>query len=120
MPLSAGTNGATVTFDMIDAVALLEAVSVKRENMRIVAHPRKLAPLRKAKASTAGSDLWQDVGSAEPGTVFGVPIYSTAQLSTTETQGSSSITNSIYVYDVKSLVFVDGRPFTFEVDRSRL
>ena len=27
---------------------------------------------------------------------------------------SSSITNSIYVYDVKSLVFVDGRPFTFE------
>jgi HK97 family phage major capsid protein len=119
--LAAGTNGATVTFDMIaDAIALLEGVSVKRENMRIVAHPRNLAALRKAKASTAGSYLWQDVGSAEPGTVFGVPIYSTAQLSTTETQGSSSITNSIYVYDVKSLAFVDRRPFTFEVDRSRL
>ena len=119
--LAAGTNGATVTFDMIaDAIALLEAVNVPRERMRIVAHPRNLAALRKAKASTAGSYLWQDVGSAEPGTVFGVPIYSTSQLTTTETQGSSSLTNSIYVYDIESLVFVDRRPFTFEVDRARL
>jgi hypothetical protein len=56
VPLSAGTNGATVTFEMIaDAVALLEAVSVKRENTRIVGHPRTLAALRKAQASTAGS-----------------------------------------------------------------
>src|SRR5829696_6872059 len=119
--LAAGTNGATVTFDMIaDAIALLEAVNVPRERMRIVAHPRNLAALRKANASTAGSYLWQDVGSAEPGTVFGVPIYSTSQLTTTETQGSSSLTNSIYVYDIESLVFVDRRPFTFEVDRARL
>jgi HK97 family phage major capsid protein len=88
--------------------------------MRIVTHPRIVATLRKSKASTAGTYLWGEVGSAEPATVFGVPIYATPQLSTAETQGSSSVTNSAYVYDTESVVFVQRAPFEFEVDRSRL
>jgi len=119
--LIAATNGQAPTFDnFADAIALLEAVNVPRERMRIVCHPRNISTLRKSKASTAGSYLWQDVGNAEPATVFGVPVVASAQLTTTETTGSSSLTNSAYVYDTESLVFVDRRPFTFEVDRSRL
>jgi HK97 family phage major capsid protein len=119
--LSAGTNGASATFDVFaDAIALLESVNVPRERMRIVTHPRIVATLRKSKASTAGTYLWGEVGDAEPATIFGVPVVATPQLSTNETQGSSSVTNSAYLYDVDSLVFVQRTPFEFEVDRSRL
>ena len=120
--LAAATNGQAPTFDnFADAIALLEAVNVPRERMRIVAHPRNLSTLRKAKASTAGSYLWQDVGNAEPATVFGVPIVASPQLAVNEVQGTSgATTNSAYVYDVDSLVYVQRTPIEIEVDRSRL
>jgi len=48
---AAGANGLTPTLDTIaDAIALLEAVNVPAERMRIVAHPRNIAALRKANA----------------------------------------------------------------------
>ncbi len=51
---------AAATFDVFaDAIALLESVNVPRERMRIVAHPRNVSTLRKAKASTAGTYLWE-------------------------------------------------------------
>ena len=85
--LAAATNGQAPTFDnSADAIALLEGVNVPRERMRIVAHPRNLSTLRKAKASTAGSYLWQDVGNAQPATVFGVPIVASPQLATNESK----------------------------------
>ena len=120
--LAAAANGAAPTFDhFADAIALLEAVNVPRERMRIVVHPRNLSTLRKAKASTAGSYLWQDVGNAEPATIFGVPVVSSPQLATNEVQGTSgAVTNSAYVYDVDSLVYVQRTPIEIEVDRSRL
>src|SRR5215211_8892720 len=119
--LVAATNGASPTFDnFADAIALLEAVNVPRERMRIVCHPRNISTLRKAKASTAGSYLWQDVGNAEPATIFGVPVVASASLGVTETTGSSSLTNSAYVYDVESVVFVWRKPFAVDIDRSRL
>jgi len=119
--LVAATNGASPTFDnFADAIALLEAVNVPRERMRIVVHPRNISTLRKAKASTAGSYLWQDVGNAEPATIFGVPVVASASLGVTETTGSSSLTNSAYVYDVESVVFVWRKPFAVDIDRSRL
>jgi HK97 family phage major capsid protein len=81
--LAAATNGQAPTFDnFADAIALLEAVNVPRERMRIVVAPRNLSTLRKAKADTAGSYLWQDVGSAEPATIFGVPVVASASLAT--------------------------------------
>ena len=86
--------------------------------MRIVAHPRNISTLRKTKASTAGSYLWQDVGNAEPATVFGVPVVATPQLGVTETQGSSSLAKSAHVFDVDSLVYVQRTPI--EINRSRL
>ena len=120
--LAAATNGQAPTFDnFADAIALLEAVNVPRERMRIVVAPRNISTLRKAKASTAGSYLWQDVGNSSPLTVFGVPLVASAQLALNETQGTSgAVANSAYVYDTESVVFVWRSPIEVEIDRSRL
>jgi HK97 family phage major capsid protein len=117
-----GVNGATPTLDNIaTAIAMLEAVNVPLERMRVVAAPRNIASFRTAKASTGGTYLWDaDPSVASPATVFGVPIVASAQLTLTETQGSSSLTNSIYVYDVESVVYVQRSPIEIELDRSRL
>ena len=121
--VAAGANGATATLDMIaDAIALLEAVNVPRERMRIVLHPRNVATLRKLKASTGGTYLWSaDPATSSPSGIFGVPVYSSPQLGTIETQGTSgAVANSAYVYDVDSLVYVQRTPIEVELDRSRL
>jgi HK97 family phage major capsid protein len=120
--LAAATNGQAPTFDnFADAIALLEAVNVPRERMRIVLAPRNVSTLRKSKASTAGTYLWGDVGNAEPATIFGVPVVASASLGTTATQGTSgAVANSAYVYDVESVVLVWRSPIVVEIDRSRL
>jgi HK97 family phage major capsid protein len=120
--LAAATNGPSPTFDnFADAIALLEAVNVPRERMRIVVAPRNISTLRKSKASTAGTYLWGDVGNAEPATIFGVPVVASASLATNEVQGTSgAVANSAYVYDIESVVLVWRSPIVVEIDRSRL
>jgi len=121
--VSAGTNGASPTLDVFaDAIAALEAVNVPRERIRIVAAPRNVGALRKLKASTGGTYPWSsDPSATSPASVFGVPVSTSAQLSTTETQGTSgAVANSAYVYDVESLVYVQRSPIEIELDRSRL
>lgn len=121
--LAAATNGQAPTLDNIaDAIALLEGVNVPHERIRIIVHPRNIATLRKLKASTAGTYLWDaDPSAAAPSSIFGVPVYTSSQLSTTETQGTSgAVANSAYVYDVQSLVYVQRTPIEIELDRSRL
>jgi len=89
--LAAGANGAQPTLDTIaDAIALLEGVNVPRERMRIVMAPRNVASVRKLKASTGGTYLWSaDPSTSSPTGIFGVPVYTSAQLGLTETQGTS-------------------------------
>lgn len=121
--VTAGANGATPTLDMFaDAIALLEAVNVPRERMRIVVHPRNVATLRKLKASTGGTYLWSaDPATSSPTGIFGVPVATSAQLGTAETQGTAiAVANSAYVYDVQSVVYVQRTPIEVELDRSRL
>jgi HK97 family phage major capsid protein/HK97 family phage prohead protease len=120
--VSAGTNGNTPTLDMFaDAIALLEAVNVPRERMRIIMAPRNVATLRKLKASTGGTYLWNaDPATSSPTSIFGVPVYTSAQLTLTETQGTATNANSAYVYDTQSLVYVQRSPIEIELDRSRL
>jgi len=123
IPVSAGANGASPTLDVFaDAIAALEAVNVPRERIRIVAAPRNVGALRKLKASTGGTFLWSsDPSATSPASIFGVPVGASAQLSTTETQGTSgAVANSAYVYDVDSLVYVQRSPIEIELDRSRL
>jgi HK97 family phage major capsid protein len=89
--------------------------------MRIVMHPRNVAALRKAKASTAGSYLWSaDPAVSSPTSMWGVPVFSTPQLGIAETQGSSSVTNSIYVCDIDNVIYVNRQDIVIELDRSRL
>jgi HK97 family phage major capsid protein len=120
--LAAAANGQQPTFDNIaDAIALLEAVNVPVDRMRLVLHPRNVATLRKAKASTAGTYLWGDPTSGTPARIFNVPVVTSPQLSTNETQGTSgAVANSGYLYDVDSLVYVQRSPIEIELDRSRL
>lgn len=121
--VSAGTNGASPTLDVFaDAIARLEAENVPRERIRIVAAPRNVGSLRKLKASTGGTYLWSsDPSATSPASIFGVPVSTSAQLSTNEVQGTSgAVTNSAYVFDVDSLVYVQRSPIEIELDRSRL
>lgn len=121
--IAVSANGGAPTLDSIaDAIALLEAVNVPLDRIRVVAHPRNVATFRKAKASTGGTYLWDaDPASATPTTVFGAPLFASAQLATNEVQGTSgAVTNSIYVYDTESVVWVNRNPSVVEVDRSRL
>jgi len=120
--LAVATNGATPTLDTIaDAIALLEAVNVPLDRMRVVMHPRNLAAMRKSKASTGGDYLWGNPAGAGPSNIFGVPVVTTPQLATNEAQGTSgTVTNSIYVFDTDSVVYVQRSPIEIEMDRSRL
>ena len=121
--LAAAANGQTPTLDnFADAIALLEAVNVPRERIRIVVAPRNVGALRKLKASTGGTYLWSsDPSATSPASIFGVPVAASAQLSLTEVQGTSAaVANSAYAYDVDSLVYVGRSPTEIELDRSRL
>jgi len=121
--IAAAANGQAPTLDnFADAIALLEAVNVPRERIRIVMAPRNVGTLRKLKASTAGSYLWSaDPSSTSPASIFGVSVVASAQLATNETQGTSgAVANSAYVYDTQSLVYVQRSPIEIELDRSRL
>jgi HK97 family phage major capsid protein len=120
--LAAAANGQAPTFDNVaDAIALLEAVNVPISRMALIVHPRNVSTLRKAKAATAGTFLYGDPAATTPGTVFGVPTYTTPQLATGEVQGTSgAVTNSAYLIDTESLVYVQRAPLEIELDRSRL
>jgi HK97 family phage major capsid protein len=120
--LAAATNGAQPTLDnFADALALLEAVNIQSENIRIVCHPRNVATLRKLKASTAGSYLWGDPTTATPRPIFGEQVFTTSQLSTNEVQGTSgSVCNSAYLFDATQVIWVRRQDPQVVLDRSRL
>jgi len=117
--VSMGTNGAAVTnLDSIaDAFALLEGANAIPG--AIVMHPRTWNQIRKLKDST-GAPLLGDGSNATAMSVYGVPVYLTSQLSTTETQGTATAASSIYIYDVGQVVLVRRQDATIELDRSRL
>jgi HK97 family phage major capsid protein/HK97 family phage prohead protease len=120
--IAAATNGAQPTLDnFADALALLEAVNIQSENIRIVCHPRNVATLRKLKASTAGSYLWGDPTTATPRPIFGEQVFTTSQLSTNEVQGTSgSVCNSAYLFDATQVIWVRRQDPQVVLDRSRL
>lgn len=121
--LVAATNGAAISFDTLAAaIALLEAVNVPIDAMALIVHTRNIGTLRTAKASTAGTYLWSDATPAgdAPRTVFGVPVLATSQLSTNETTGTSSTTNSAYLLDTRNVVWVSRQAPQIVLDRSRL
>ncbi len=110
--LSMGTNGAAVAnYDaFIRAVGKLRAANVPGP-YAIAAHPDVLTELELLK-NADGQQL------AVPANF--PPIYTSSQLSTTETQGSSNTARSAYVYAPAQVVLVRRLDAEIELDRSRL
>lgn len=52
--------------------------------------------------------------------LFGAKVMVSSQLTLTETQGSSSVANSVYIYAPAELVYVKRQEIELELDRSRL
>jgi HK97 family phage major capsid protein len=112
--ISLGTNGDVVTnYDpFIRAVGLLQAANVPGP-YAIVGNPRTVTSLELLKAET-GSNSQLSRPAALP------TFYTTSQLSTTETKGTSTDTSSAYVFAPAEVVLVRRQDATIELDRSRL
>jgi HK97 family phage major capsid protein len=109
--ISMGTNGAALTnLDAIaDALGLLDAANAGPRRAIFMA-PRNWTTLSKVKevsgsAKPVLTSTLDPAGAIRP-SVYGVPVYTTSQISVTETQGSSSVANSIYVVDLDQTVVV--------------
>ena len=115
-----GTNGAALTSldPVADAVGLLEAANAKAG--AIVMAPRTLAANPQAQGRRRPLPAGAGPDRRVEGRLFGVPVYVSAQLSVTETQGSASNASSIYVYDAEQVVYVRRQEVEVELDRSRL
>jgi len=100
--VSMGTNGAAFAdLDPIaDAIGALESANATAT--AIVMHPRTWNSLLKLKESTGSNKpiMQASAGSAAQGvarSVYGVPVYLSAQLSTDESKGTNDDTSSVYV-----------------------
>jgi HK97 family phage major capsid protein len=121
-----GTNGAIpASLDHIaDAIAALEAENATPS--AIVMHPRSWKTLMKLKEVSGSTKalLQTEQGGASiypQRTLYGVPVYLSSQVSTTETQGSSgAVASSAYVYDASQVVAVMRQDARVELDSSRL
>ena len=112
--LSMGTNGAALTnYDpLIAAVGMLRAANVAGP-YAVAAGPGVLTALELLKDA--------DDSNAQLGAPAGLPpFFSSTQLSTNETQGTSTTASSAYVYAPAELVLVRRQDAVVELDRSRL
>jgi HK97 family phage major capsid protein len=116
-----GTNGAALTnLDPIaDAIGMLEGANA--EATAIVMHPTRWKELSKLKELTTGSNkpLLEQAGAGTnriQRSIYGKPVYLTSQISTTETQGTSSNASSIYVYEAEQIVVVRRQDVELDVD----
>jgi len=120
--VATAANGAPITLDNIaNAISLLEQANATAG--AIAMHPYVWNTLRTMKTST-GEYLLNDEptgpGDATRLSMWGVPVSLTPQLSRTETQGTSNVASSVYVYDPSQVVVVLRNDATIELDRSRL
>lgn len=123
--VSLGANGAAFTDldPFADAIGLLGQVDAAAS--AIVMHPRTWRALMKLKEADTGSTkplLQAHAGSGSDAVrpmIYGVPVWTTSQLSTTETKGTATTASSVYVYQADQVVAVSREAAaTIEVDRS--
>jgi len=116
----AGANGAALTLDMVaDALGLLEAANVPGPHV-VVLPPRNWSAIRKLKDTTNAPLLTEFPSDDAPPRIFGARVLVSGQLSLAETQGTSNLTNSVYVFAPSELVLVRRQDAELELDRSRL
>lgn len=78
-----GTMGVALTVDDVaDAIASVEAYAFTPN--AIICHPSVKAILRKLKDSD-GQFIWADPRGSDPASIFGVPVYATANMTSTAT-----------------------------------
>lgn len=118
--VSMGTNGAQVTNldPFADAVEKLQTANATAG--AFVLGPRTWATIRKLK-DTQGRPLINSGVGDTPARLYDVPVYVSAQLSVTETQGTATNQcSSVYAFDPAQVVLVRRSEVEVEVDRSRL
>jgi HK97 family phage major capsid protein len=125
--VSMGNDGAT--FTSLDPFA--DAIGAVLENnanpTAIVVAARDWTNLLKLKEQTSGNNkplLQESAGSGSQGvrrSIYGIPVYLSSRLSTTETQGASgAVCSSAYVFDAAWLAFIQRQALQIAVDSSRL
>jgi HK97 family phage major capsid protein len=116
-----GANGGQLTnLDAIaDAIGLLEAANVPGPYVTVMP-PRTWAAIRKFKDTTNAPLLTATPTVDAPMQVFNSRVFTSAQLTVAETQGTSTDANSIYVFSPSQIILVRRQDAVIELDRSRL
>jgi HK97 family phage major capsid protein len=104
-----GSNGGQLTDldPFAEAIGLLAEANATAT--AIVLHPREWGTLLRLKRGAVDDNmplLLDAVSEGPVPAIYGVPVFLSAQLSTTETVGSSSDCSSIYVYEAREVVAV--------------
>ncbi|MGV9212579.1 phage major capsid protein [Micromonospora sp. RB23] len=121
--VSMGANGAALTnLDPIaDALGTLAEANADDESAVIVMAPRTWRAILKLKEGTgsAKSLIQNSAGSASDGVskrLFGRPVFLSGNLSITETQGTSNLASSVYVYVPSEVYAVVREDAVFDVN----
>ena len=123
--ISMGTNGAAFADldPFADAIGTLATSNAQAT--AIVMHPRSWQALIKVKTDTGTSTkpLLQahsgSGGQMVTGSIYGVPVFLSSQLSISQTQGSATDASSAYCLQADQIVVSRHGPMRVEVDRSR-
>jgi HK97 family phage major capsid protein len=133
--VSMGTNGAAPTNldPFADALGLLaEADALRPMDIEaggddpgpaaIVMHPRNWRTISKIKEVAGSAKPVVVEGAGSPTgrvvrSIYGVPVFLSSQLPINETQGTSNVTNSAFVYDREQVVVVLRQDATVETSR---
>ena len=132
--VSMGTNGASLSNLDPFADAFSEIYADGGKPSAIVVGVRSWKALLKLKTLASGANeplmlaggTQAGAGAAVPLSIYGVPVFISSQLSTSETQGTASTAQSAYVYDASQVhaVFRNARGagslVSVERDSSRL
>jgi HK97 family phage major capsid protein len=116
-----GANGAKLTsLDPIaEAIAALEQVNARPSALVMAPEVWFQAETLKDSNSRYLLSPSQDPTQAPSRSLFGVPVYTSSQLSTNEPKGTASNTSSIYCFDSSQVVLVRRADVTLEVDRAQ-
>jgi HK97 family phage major capsid protein len=110
------TNGATPTLDDIaDAIERLETDNAAAA--AIFMHPRTWATYRTLVDSQLRYQLQPDPTGESRRQLFGVPVYVSSQISTTETVGTSEDCSWVGVVDMSQIVVARRNEITIEYSR---
>jgi HK97 family phage major capsid protein len=124
--VSMGTNGAALANldPFADALGSLEDYSAASDEAVFVMSPRTARAVAKLKEQPTGNNKPLVVPEGRAGapamTIYGGPVYVSAQLSVAETQGTANNASSVYCYVPSEVVAVMRQDVRVERDSSRL